>query len=134
VGRPVLAAIAWLVRAARDVVLGSRTFYRAVSPAEYADLRQSGRLDSVLQAMTTAKFFAVRYADAHRWGVRLHPGQPFHIIKARWRVSRLGQDAGTYAGFKFWAKLDHIGPAWTAPCEAWPDATINVTLCWWDRL
>jgi hypothetical protein len=122
-----LATISSLVRGARDALRGSLTLYRAVSQAEYDDIKQSARLESVPEAMEDHKWFAERCADAFRWGEALYGDQPFHIIKARWPRSKIGR-------FTFLPNLDHIGPARCAPREAWPDAKIAMTLRWWDRL
>jgi hypothetical protein len=122
-------AVAASVRTARDVLRRSRTLYRAVSLEEYADLDRSGRLSTGgrMDAMELEKWFAERYVDAVRWGAMLHRDQPFRIIKAWWPRQQVDS-------FYFVPFLDRIGPARSAPCEAWPDARISVILRWWDRL
>lgn len=128
-----VAIIASWVRATRDSVAGSRTLYRAVSLAEYEDLRRTGRLGTGghPEAMEFAKWFAERYDDAVRWGAELgrlggRPRDEFRIVKASWPQAQV-------EGFYHSPYLDHIGPARAAPCEAWPDATMELSLYWWDR-
>jgi hypothetical protein len=128
-----VAIIASWVRVARDSLTGSRTLYRAVSLAEYDDLKQMGRLGTGghPEAMEFAKWFAERYGDAVCWGYELgrlggRPPGAFRIVKASWPRAQV-------ESFHFIRDLDQIGPARAAPSEAWPDARIDLTLYWWDR-
>jgi hypothetical protein len=125
-GEAVLSRLAALARALRVATRGT-TLYRAVSPAEYAELSATGKLRSIPESLEFVKWFAETPEDARRWGEQeMFYGQAtFHVIKATW--ARTDPPA-----FRRRPRLDGIGPAWSVQCEAWPDARVDVTLRWWD--
>ncbi len=93
------------------------TFYRAISFAELADFRQSGRLQ-IGPGSCEGKHLARSLADARKWGRALFPNGGFAIV-------RVVVDVSVADNWMRWTKLDGIGPAVFATIEDLKQAIIE---------
>jgi hypothetical protein len=92
-------------------------FYRAVSLAELANWRQSGRLQAG-EGSCEGKHLARHVADARRWGLAYYEAERFAIL-------RIEVPLETAAEFVTWDWLDGIGPAAFATIEQLDDAVVQ---------
>ena len=83
---------------------GTTTLYRAVSPAEYADISESGVLRAGPNSFESGKWFAQSPQDATAWGNAFHGPGNFSVIQVQFPFSTADQ-------FFTLGSLDGIGPA-----------------------
>ena len=111
---PALPALArWL--AARG---GTTTLYRAVSPAEAAQVLENGTFQAGANSLG-GKWFATTAEHAAAWGRAMYGSQPFTVLEAQIPTSSV-------RGMMQVGKLDGIGPAVYAELEQLGGAVIKV--------
>jgi len=81
----------------------TKSFYRAMSPAEYDDLMTTGQFRPG-EGTIEGKFFATTPQDAQAWGQKFYPSGDYRIVEIQVSQTK----AST---FLYWNRLDGIGPA-----------------------
>lgn len=97
---------------------GVTTLYRAVSPAEAAQVLETGTFQAGANSLG-GKWFATSAEHAAAWGRAMYGSQPFTVLEAQLPTSSV-------RGMMQVGKLDGIGPAVYAELEQLGGAVIKV--------
>ncbi len=89
------------------------TLYRAVSPEEYSSATSSQQFSAGPNSYAEAKYFAITYEDAQKWGNAMYRGSEYSIISANFSANVIS-DPGTI----LYEHLDAIGNAYLIPISA----------------